>query len=73
MGERMIGMTDKLMPNPKEDDKASEKDEKDTKKEKKDDRDEKKLQKKVIIGFLLHLGATNSLGPQVFAVAQRDE
>ncbi|MCP9260150.1 Cell division cycle and apoptosis regulator protein 1 [Dirofilaria immitis] len=35
IGERMIGMAEKLMPNPKEDEKTSEKDEKDTKKEKK--------------------------------------
>ncbi|KAM3721102.1 Cell division cycle and apoptosis regulator protein [Dirofilaria immitis] len=46
IGERMIGMAEKLMPNPKEDEKTSEKDEKDTKKEKKDDKDEKKMPKK---------------------------
>uniref|UniRef100_A0A158Q740 SAP domain-containing protein n=1 Tax=Elaeophora elaphi TaxID=1147741 RepID=A0A158Q740_9BILA len=46
IGERMIGMAEKLMPNPKEDEKTSEKDEKDMKKEKKDDKDEKKVPKK---------------------------
>ncbi|VDO30256.1 unnamed protein product [Onchocerca flexuosa] len=46
IGERMIGMAEKLMPNPKEDEKTSEKDEKDMKKEKKDDKDEKKIPKK---------------------------
>ncbi|CAG9529877.1 unnamed protein product [Cercopithifilaria johnstoni] len=46
IGERMIGMAEKLMPNPKEDEKTSEKDEKDMKKEKKDDKDEKKMPKK---------------------------
>ncbi|VDK79589.1 unnamed protein product [Gongylonema pulchrum] len=43
MGERMIVMTEKLMPTPKEDEKAVEKDEKDVKKEK----EEKKSSKKV--------------------------
>ncbi|VDK73790.1 unnamed protein product [Litomosoides sigmodontis] len=46
IGERMISMAEKLMPNPKEDEKISEKDEKDMKKEKKDDKDEKKIPKK---------------------------
>lgn len=44
IGERMISISEKLMPNPKEEEKASEKDEKDVKKEK----DEKKFPKKVI-------------------------
>ncbi|EFO26987.2 hypothetical protein LOAG_01502 [Loa loa] len=46
IGERMMSMAEKLMPNPKEDEKTSEKDEKDMKKEKKDDKDEKKVPKK---------------------------
>nr|CDQ02382.1 BMA-LST-3, isoform f [Brugia malayi] len=46
IGERMIGMAEKLMPNPKEEEKTSEKDEKDVKKEKKDDKDDKKVPKK---------------------------
>lgn len=53
IGERMIGMAEKLMPNPKEDEKILEKDEKDMKKEKKDDKDEKKAPKKVLyLSFL---------------------
>lgn len=49
----MIGMAEKLMPNPKEDEKILEKDEKDMKKEKKDDKDEKKAPKKVLyLSFL---------------------
>lgn len=54
IGERMISMAEKLMPNPKEDEKTSEKDEKDMKKEKKDEKDEKKMPKKVFTGFFIH-------------------
>lgn len=54
IGERMISMAEKLMPNPKEDEKISEKDEKDMKKEKKDDKDEKKMPKKVFFDHLVY-------------------
>uniref|UniRef100_A0A915PP47 SAP domain-containing protein n=1 Tax=Setaria digitata TaxID=48799 RepID=A0A915PP47_9BILA len=46
IGERMVTMAEKLMPNPKEDEKVPEKDEKDVKKDKKDEKDEKKILKK---------------------------
>ncbi|VDN01647.1 unnamed protein product [Thelazia callipaeda] len=46
IGERMVTMAEKLMPNPKEEEKASERDEKDVKREKKDEKEDKKVVKK---------------------------
>lgn len=46
IGEKIIGMAEKLMPTPKEEEKVAEKEEKESKKEKKEEKEDKKPPKK---------------------------